>query len=149
MSLSYYEDLDQGASWTYGPYELTEAEIVEFATKYDPQPMHVDPEAAHETPVGELIASGIHLIAISGRLLVDNFYGNVANVVGLGIRDIEFRNPGRPGDELWLRQEVGEKRVSESNPDHGIVDLDRTLVNQHDDPVLTLTGTTLFERRCD
>lgn len=143
----YYEDMEIGRHWEFGPYRLTETEIVEFAEKYDPQPMHVDADAAEESPFGGLIASGPHLIAIVSRLLVDHFYSDAANVGGLGMDDLRFRRPGRPGDELSLRQEVADRRPSESHPDRGIVHLDRSLYDQDDRQVLSMTGVSLFDRR--
>ncbi|MFB6207659.1 MAG: MaoC/PaaZ C-terminal domain-containing protein [Haloglomus sp.] len=117
----YFEDMELGWSETYGSHEMTEAGIVAFAEQFDPQPMHTDPEAAAETQYGGLIASGLHTVGVATRLLVENFLNDSANRGGLGMDDLTWRRPVRPGDVLRARHEVTGCRASESHPDAGIV----------------------------
>lgn len=117
----YYEDLAVGWTETYGSHRMTEDGIVAFAEQFDPQPMHVDPDAAAETVHGGLIASGLHTVGVATRLMVEGFLDRAANLGGLGIDDLRFHEAVRPGDVLSARHEVTAKRPSESNPGAGIV----------------------------
>jgi len=117
----YYEDLDVGWSETYGSHTMDREAMISFAEQFDPQPMHVDPEAATESIHGDVIASGVHTIGIATRLLVDGFLRKSANLAGLGIDDLRFHEAVYPGDTLAVRHEIVDKRRSESHPDAGIV----------------------------
>jgi acyl dehydratase len=117
----HFEDMTVGWSATYGSHEMTETGIVAFAEQFDPQPMHTDPEAAAETQYGGLIASGLHTIGVATRLLVEQFLNDSTNRGGLGIDDLTWHRPVRPGDVLQVRHEVVERHDSDSHPDAGVV----------------------------
>ena len=117
----YFEDYPLGAVYAFGPVSVTEAEIIEFARRYDPQPMHVDPEAAERGPFQGVIASGWHTVGIMVRLLVDNYVSAVASLASPGVDEVRWRQPVRPGDELVLHVTTLETRVSRSKPDRGLV----------------------------
>jgi acyl dehydratase len=133
----YFEDYVSGAVFEYGEIEVSEAEIIEFARRFDPQPMHVDPKAAALGRFGGLIASGWHTGAMMMRLLADNFLPRKASLASPGIDELRWLRPVRPGDVLRIRVCVLEATRSRSKPDRGMV---RTLVevlNQHDDIVMS------------
>jgi acyl dehydratase len=116
-----FEDMTVGFSETYGDHEMTEAGIIAFAEQFDPQPMHTDPGAAAETGYGGLIASGLHTVGVATRLMVEHFLDDSSNRGGLGIDDLTWHRPVRPGDVLRVRHEVVDRRESGSHPDAGIV----------------------------
>jgi acyl dehydratase len=147
MESTKFEDIPVGDSRELGSHELTQECIVTFAEQFDPQPFHVDPDAAARSPFDGLIASGLHTMSICQRLVTDGFYEHTANVAGLGIDETRFLEPVRPEDELTARIEVTGKRPLESRDDRGLVTIDQTLVNQHGEPVLTNVALTLVERR--
>ncbi|MEF8853069.1 MAG: MaoC family dehydratase [Haloarculaceae archaeon] len=101
-----FADVSVGETDSFGSYEVTAAEVVEFAERYDPQPFHTDPEAAAETPFGGLVASGWHTAAMTMRLLVENFLSDVATRGALGVDDLRWRAPVRPGQTLTVETEV-------------------------------------------
>lgn len=141
-----FEDLNEGESGAYGPYVVSEEEILAFARQWDPQWFHTDPQAAAESIYGGLIASGIHTLAVMSRLLVEGWAGEIANLGSPGLDAIELLRPVRPGDALRLRVTVRAMRASESRPDRGIVRLGIVVVNQDGAEVLR-TGTILMVKR--
>jgi acyl dehydratase len=106
-----WEAVAVGWSETYGTYEVTAAEIVEFAEQYDPQPFHTDPEAARESMFGGLAASGWHTAAMTMRLLVDNYFNEAGAMGSPGVDELRWHEPVRPGDELSITVEVLEKEA--------------------------------------
>ena len=126
-------------------YEITRDEIVEYARRFDPQPFHLDDEAAARSDFGGLVASGLHTLAVSNRLGSDETPGTAA-VAGLGIDELRLLHPVRPGDRLRQSTEIIARRVSHSRPDRGIVRARRTLRNQDDVPVLTYLLTWMVAR---
>lgn len=117
----YYEDVDVGWSETYGSHTMEREAMISFAERFDPQQMHVDPEAAAESFHGDVIASGVHTIGVATRLLVDGFLEESANLAGLGIDDLRFHEAVYPGDTLAVTHEIVDKRRSESHPGAGII----------------------------
>ena len=117
-------------------YEMTRDDIVDFAGRFDPQPFHLDEEAAARTDFGGLVASGLHTLAVSIRLGADEEPATAA-VAGLGIDELRMLRPVRPGDRLRQSTEVVEVCASRSRRDRGIVRARRTVRNQDDVPVLT------------
>jgi acyl dehydratase len=126
-------------------YEISRSEIIEFAGRFDPQPFHLDDEAAARTDFGGLIASGMHTLAASIRLGADESPATAA-VAGLGIDELKMLHPVRPGDRLQQATEVVEVVPSRSRPDRGIVRGRRTVRNQDDVPVLTYLLTWMVAR---
>jgi acyl dehydratase len=118
--LLHHEDLVVGRPYACGHKLVTAEEIVAYATLYDPQPMHTDPEGAKATPVGGLCASGWHTCAMMMRLVVDGMLGRVASLGSPGVDEVRWHRPVRPGDVLSVRYTVQEKRVLASRPDVGI-----------------------------
>ena len=143
----YFEDYVEGTTFEYGHITVSADEIVEFAKRYDPQPIHVDVERAGRGPFGGLIASGWHTAAVMMRLLADNFISHVGGMASPGVDEIRWLLPVRPGDKLSIRVTVLEARRSRSKPDRGIV---RTLVqvlNQNQEIVMTLKPLSIMRCR--
>src|SRR5215472_7555848 len=114
----YLEDLHVGQRFTSGTYRMDEDEIKAFARQFDPQPFHLDAEAAKDTLFGGLVASGWHTAAITMRLLVEGGLPIAGGLIGVS-GEIAWQNPTRPGDVLHVESEVLELRPSRSNPDRG------------------------------
>jgi acyl dehydratase len=143
----FYEEVEVGQvleSAERAP--LTEAEIVAFARKYDPQPFHTDPAAAADTFFGRLVASGWHTAALTMALMVEAmpFEGGL---VGAGIDRLLWPRPVLPGDRLRVRCQVMSKRVSNSRPNQGLLKVQVTTLNQRDEPVQLATPNMLLPRR--
>src|ERR1700755_1490078 len=115
--LQYFEDLVVGSKASFGHYEVTRDEVVEFAGKYDPQPFHLSDEAAAETFFGRLSASGWHTAAMTMRMAVDNMHANrQAGLGSPGIDELKWLRPVYPGDTLRCETELLDKRLSASRP---------------------------------
>lgn len=143
----YFEDYAQDAVYEYGYVTVTEAEILDFATKFDPQPIHVDPEFADDGPFHGLIASGWHTAGILMRMFADHVLSKVASLASPGIDELRWPAPVRPGDSLWLRCTFVETRRSRSKPDRGLVRTKAELINQNGETVLTLTAMNIIKAR--
>jgi acyl dehydratase len=143
----YFEDYAVGAVYEFGSLVVSEAEIVAFAERFDPQPFHVDREAAQESIYGGIIASGWHSSSMLMRLLVDNFLSSVASMGSPGVDEIRWPKPVRPNDELTLRVTVLEARVSMSKPDRGVMKTLSELFNQDRELVMSLRSTGFVGRR--
>lgn len=117
---TYFEDVTIGETKQFGDYEMTREEILEFATSYDPQWFHTDPErAGEESPYGGLIASGWHTASATMRLLVENVLREAAAVGAKGIDELRWPAPVRPGDRLTVEHEVLDTRPD--TPERGVV----------------------------
>jgi acyl dehydratase len=143
----YFEDYVPGANCVFGEIAMTESDIIEFARRYDPQPMHTDPVAAACGPFGGLIASGWHTTACVMRVLVERYLSHVAAIVSPGIDEMRWKAPVRPGDVLRVRVTVEEASVSRSKPDRGLVRSLIEVLNQHDEVVQSMRAMNLFRRR--
>jgi acyl dehydratase len=143
----YFEDYTPGAVYEYGSITVSEAEILDFARAFDPQPIHADPAAAARGPFGGLIASGWHTTSVMMRLFADHYLSRVASLASPGIDEIRWPAPVRPGDTLRLRVTVAEARRSRSKPDRGLVRSHAELINQDGVTVLTLTAMNLLGAR--
>ncbi|HZP32016.1 MAG TPA: MaoC family dehydratase [Candidatus Acidoferrales bacterium] len=143
----YFEDYVSGASFEYGHITVSAEEIVEFARRYDPQPIHIDPEAAARGPFGGLIASGWHTAGVMMRLLGDNFISHVAGMASPGVDELRWLLPVRPGDTLSIRVTVLEARRSRSKPDRGVVHSLVEVMNQKREIVMTLKPVSIFRCR--
>jgi acyl dehydratase len=146
-ALRHYEELPVGEPRELGSRSVSESEIVEFARKWDPQPFHVDRAAARESMFGELVASGLHTMAITNRIVADGFYLDVAVLGGPGIENIRFTEPVRPGDTLTVTLEVVSKRVTESDASRGLVRMAQRTTNQDGTQVLSMEVLSLVARR--
>jgi acyl dehydratase len=143
----YFEDYRPGAIYEYGHTTVTEAEIVEFATRFDPQPIHVDAAYAAAGPFGGLIASGWHTAGLFTRMFVDHYISHVASLASPGVDELRWPVPVRPGDRLHMRTTILEARGSASKPDRGIVRTRCELFNQDDRQVFHQIAVNFFGRR--
>jgi len=143
----YFEDYAVGAVYEYGYASVTEAEIVAFAERFDPQPIHIDARFATSGPFGGLIASGWHTASLAMRLVVDHYVSRVASLASPGVDELRWPSPVRPGDSLRLRTTILETRRSRSKPDRGLVRTRAELLNQNDQIVLSLVAMNLIRLR--
>jgi acyl dehydratase len=147
MSARYFEDFPAGAVFAAGAITVSADEIIEFARKYDPQPMHTDPEAAARGQFAGLIASGWHTAAMMMRLFADNFLSPQSSAASPGLDELRWLKPVRPGDVLSLRVVVLEARPSHSRPDQGVVRSSIEVLNQRGEVVMSLKPISLMHRR--
>lgn len=143
----YFEDYQVGETAEFGDYPITEREIVEFASKYDPQPFHVDPEAGARTIYGGLISSGWMTGSVMMRMLVDHFISPLSSMGSPGIDEVRWHKPVRPGDRLHMRVTILEKRRSESKPDRGVIRVLQEAVNQDGETVMSFRGMGMYKCR--
>lgn len=147
LSKLYWEDFQPGRVFERGPRRISREEIVAFAAEFDPQPMHLDEEAARGTMLGGLAASGWHSCGILMRMCTDAFVLNSASRGAPGVDEVKWRLPVRPGDELRLRATVLEARLSRSRADMGFARFLFELINQTGAPAVQLTTTLMMGRR--
>lgn len=140
----YFEDVGVGDAVTTGTYAVDEGEILEFARAYDPQPIHTDPEAAAESTFGGLIASGWHTCAMTMRLLVEDYFADTRALAAVGVDELRFESPVRPGDELTVSAEVVGKQPWDD--ERGLV-VSESTTSAGDRTVLTMTARVLWERQ--
>ena len=146
--MKYWEDFEIGETTELGSHRITEAEILAFARKYDPQPFHTDPVAARASLYGGLIASGWHTCALMMRLSVEANRREQAAATGSpGLDSCRWLKPVRPDDELTLRYTVLETRPLKSRPAWGLVRFRFELVNQNREVVSIQENVNLFGRR--
>lgn len=143
----YFEDFAAGQLYELGSRTLDRAEIIDFATNFDPQPFHVDVEAAEQSIYGGLIASGWHTGSIYMRLLCDNLLLRVASMGSPGIDELRWLGPVRPGDTLSAIMRIEDVRASGSKPDRGIVMTAGEVRNQDGALVLSLKSALMVQRR--
>jgi acyl dehydratase len=141
-----YEDYKIGKKVILGSYVLTSSDIIEFAKKWDPAPFHTDEKAGQQSVFGSLTAAGAHLISIRIKLIQDMGV-NPHIIATMGWDQVKFLNPAKPKDTLILSFECIEKRLSKSKPDCGIVTMYFEMINQNNDPILSLNDTILVRRR--
>lgn len=144
----YFEDLEIGSTQRFGHYPVTREEVIEFAGKYDPQPFHLDDEAAAQTYFGQLSASGWHTGSMAMRMIVENMKtSQQAGLGSPGIDELRWLKPVYPGDTLRCETELLEKRRSASRPEMGSFKSRLTVFNQDDVPVMTLVSIGLIRVR--
>jgi acyl dehydratase len=143
----YLEDFAPGQVRESPPRTLTKDEIVAFARVYDPQPFHIDEDAATRSVFGGLIASGWQTIGVMMRLMWDTFLSETASLGSPGCDEIRWLKPVRPGDALRARFTIIDVVPSRSKPDRGIVRTFTEVLNQHGDVVMTVRGLGMFGRR--
>ena len=144
--LKRFEDYRAGESVVVGTYRITAKEMVAYARKWDPQPAHVDNDAARVTCFGGLIAAGSYRVAVAIRMVGAGTV-NPDLVAAIGWDELRFPHPARPGDALTLKLDCIDKRPSASRQDRGIVRNRFTLVNQHGESVLTFQDIIIVRRR--
>jgi acyl dehydratase len=143
----YFEDYVPGSVFEYGTITVTQADVIEFAQRFDPQPFHIDPDAAARGPFGGLIASGWHTASLTMRLVVDHYLSSVASLGSPGVDELRWSRPVRPGDSLRVRVSVLDARRSRSKPDRGIVHSHVEVLNQHGNVVMSLKAFNLLRCR--
>lgn len=136
-----------GKVYEFGPIDVTEAEIIGFAKRYDPQLMHTDPAAAAAGPFKGLMASGWHTVGLMMRLLVDNYLSPTAGLPSPGIKELKWTLPVRPGDQLTARVTTTSARPSRSRPERGIILSHVEGINQNGEIVIEFTAANLVTRR--
>jgi acyl dehydratase len=146
VSPRHLDDLKPGDRFVSGEHALDEAQIKAFATQFDPQPFHLDHEAARDTLFGGLAASGWHTAAITMRLLVDGGLPLAGGIIGAG-GEISWPKPTRPGDVLHVETEVTSVTPSRSRPDRGMVVVRSQTFNQHGDVVQQSVYKLVVPRR--
>lgn len=143
----YFEDFEVGRTIDVGARTVSEDEIIDFATKYDPQPFHVDKAAAEKSMYGGIIASGWHTCGMIMRLMVDGFLKEAASLGSPGVDEIRWLKPVRGGDTLHVTMTALEVRPSASKPDRGVIVTLWQAKNQHGELVATIKGMGMFQRR--
>ena len=146
--LIYFEDLEVGTRSSFGRYEVTREEVLEFAGKYDPQPFHLSDEAAAQTHFGRISASGWHTCAMTMAMLVANLTRNrQAGLGSPGQDELRWHKPVYPGDVLRVETELLEKTRSRSRPEMGSMKSKVRVYNQDDQLVMSMTGIGLIRVR--
>jgi acyl dehydratase len=143
----YLEDLASGQIYRSGSLSVEADRVKAFAAEFDPQPFHLDEAAAAASLFGQLIASGWHTAALTMRLIVDSDFKIAGGLIGMGVEEIRWPRPVRPGDTLSVESEVLEVRPSKSQPDRGIARMRVTTRNQDGQPVMTQVTSLLVPRR--
>lgn len=143
----YFEDFKVGQELRLGQRHVTEEEILAFATQFDPQPFHIDRDAAEGSIFGGLIASGWHTCSMMMRLVVDGLLSKSSSMGSPGLDSVRWLRPVRAGDTLSVVYIVKEVRASQSKPDRGVVVTLWQASNQHGEVVATVEGMGMFGRR--
>ena len=146
MTLTF-EDFPPGHFGTFGPRRVTREEILAFAAEFDPQPMHLDEEAAKRSMLKGLSASGWHLCSIMMRMMFDSYIGRTASLGSPGVNEVRWLAPVRPEDDLILDVEVVEARVSSSRPETGIVTFRATVRNAAGQDLCEMVSPIIVSRR--
>ena len=147
MTGHYLEDFAVGQTFTSATMEIGEERIKTFAAEFDPQPFHLDEEAADKTIFKGLAASGWHTAAVTMRLLVDSDIKPAGGIVGAGFDELRWPRPVRPGDQLRVESEILEVRPSRSRPDQGLIKVRTKTLNQNDEAVQVTVGNLVVPRR--
>jgi acyl dehydratase len=143
----YLEDLKIGDRFGSDTIEVTEQGIFDFARQFDPQPFHLDCDAARQSIFKELTASGWHTAAMSMRLFVTGEFKPVGGSIGLAVDELRWPQPVRPGDILKLETEILDVRKSKSKPDRGIIRIRNVTTNQRGEIVQTFMAFVMIRRR--
>jgi acyl dehydratase len=141
------EDFKLGHFGSFGPRHVTREEILAFAAEFDPQPMHLDDEAAKRSLLGGLAGSGWHLCSIMMRMMFDGFIGRTASLGSPGVNELRWLAPFRPGDDLTLDVEITDARVSRSRPSTGIVTFKCVMRNAAGQTLCEMISPIIVERR--
>ncbi len=147
LAARYLDDFAAGDVFTTSGYTFTEADIIDFALRFDPQPFHLDADAAARSPYGGLIASGFHTIGVCFRLFIQHGLLEACSLGSPGMDEVRWLAPVRPGDTLHTSMEVLEVRPSRSRPERGILRARYSGINQHGQTVLSFVSNHLLARR--
>jgi len=145
--MRYLEDFSAGQKFESGRVRVERERIKSFAAEFDPQPFHLDEEAAKRSLFGGLAASGWHTAAMTMKLLVGSDLKPAGGILGAGFDEFRWPKPVRPGDELHLEIEVLETRASKSRPDQGVIKVRTTTLNQNNEAVQISVGNLIVPRR--
>jgi acyl dehydratase len=143
----YFEDFHPGQDIDLGTRSVSEEEIIAFASAFDPQPFHVDKEAAAQSIYGGVIASGWHTCSMMMRMVVDGLMAKSASMGSPGLDGVRWLAPVRAGDTLNVRYQTTQVKASNSKPDRGVVWSKWVAINQHGETVCTVEGMGMFKRR--
>jgi acyl dehydratase len=143
----YFEDFKVGERFRSKGVTLSEAEVISFALAYDPQPFHIDVEAARKSAFGQLIASGLHTFALGWRMFLQEGLLSACSMGSPGIDELRWTAPVKPGDTIYTEAEVLEVRSSASKPDRGTLRMGYRIVNQKDETVLTMAIVHILRKR--
>jgi len=147
MTDLYLEDLAVGQIFRSGRFRMDKERITSFAAEFDPQPFHLDDDAARDTMFGGLAASGWHTAAVTMQLLVASEFKPAGGLVGARLDELRWPRPVRPGDELRVESEILEVRESASRPGQGWIKIRTTTLNQNDEPVQIYVANLVVLRR--
>jgi acyl dehydratase len=147
MQGRYFDDFKVGERFYSRGVTLTEAEIIEFGLKYDPQPFHIDVLAANDSAYAGLIASGFQTLALSFRMFLATNVLADCSLGSPGLDELRWLKPVRPGDTLRMEGKVVETRPSKSRPDRGTMRMAYVVKNQIDEDVLSFTAIHILKRR--
>lgn len=145
--MRYFEDIVVDEADTFGEWTLTEDEIIEFAEQWDPQPIHIDPEAAADSVHGGIIASGLHTVAIAMRVWVLEWLQDVANLGARGLSDLTWHEPVRPGETITVVGTALEKTVPDESKDHGWISYELAVVDADGERKMTMVSDMAVTRR--
>lgn len=143
----YWEDFAVGLTREFGGVTVSKDEIIGFAKQYDPQPFHVDEEAARRSAFGGLIASGWMTAGLAMRMACDAFWLEAASLGSPGVENLRWTKPVRPGDTLKMRLTVLEARPLRSKPNVGLLKNRWEVLNQHGEIVMEMQGLAMLSRR--
>lgn len=146
MAKAYYEDISVGDRFEFGSETVTQEDIIEFAEEFDPQYFHLDEEAATDSVLGGLCASGWQTVCLTNRMFVTQVFDNFHNEGGRGVDDLRWREPVRPGDRLSGWVEIADKSPHDRDPSRGDVDVSVMVVNQDEEVVLSFVTLIMVLR---
>jgi acyl dehydratase len=147
MTGRYLEDFSVGQTYGSGRLRVEEERIKSFAAEFDPQPFHLDADAARASILDGLAASGWHTAALTMRLLVESELKPAGGIVGVGFDELRWPRPMRPGDELRVESEILKVRPSKSRPEQGLIKVRTTTFNQNSETVQVLVSNLIVLRR--
>lgn len=144
----YFDDLKVGQESTFGHYDVTREEVIEFAQKYDPQPFHLSDKEAAKTHFGRIAASGWHTCAMTMAVIARHVVATEQAGLGSpGVDELRWLKPVYPGDRLTVTGKIVEKTPSRSKPQIGVIRTETLVTNQDDVPVMRFTSIVMMQRR--
>lgn len=147
MPKYYWEDFRVGETIEFGSKRVTREEILEFAGEFDPQPFHLDEEAARNSILGGLCASGWHSCAMLMRMLCDEFILDAASLGAPGVDEVRWKKPVYVDDVLSVKRTCVDRRASKSRPEMGLTRFSYEVLNQKHEVVMTMVGWAMYGRR--